>query len=49
VELSYQGQLYRYLSGLTDMSGVRSASRSGGLQMMMPELERILEVEEVSP
>jgi 2-oxoglutarate ferredoxin oxidoreductase subunit alpha len=49
VELSYQGQLYRYLSGLTDMSGVRSASRSGGLQMMMPELERILEFEEVAP
>jgi hypothetical protein len=31
------------------MSGVRSASRSGGLQMMMPELERILEFEEVAP
>ena len=46
VELSYQGQLHRYLSCLTDMSGVRSASRSGGVPMMMPELARLLESEE---
>jgi 2-oxoglutarate ferredoxin oxidoreductase subunit alpha len=49
VELSYQGQLYRYLSGLTDLSDVRCASRSGGLPMMMPELERILVQEEDRP
>jgi pyruvate/2-oxoacid:ferredoxin oxidoreductase alpha subunit len=41
-ELSYQGQLHRYLSGLTDMSGVKSIARSGGVPMTLSELEALL-------
>jgi len=41
-ELSYQGQLHRYLSGLTDMSGVKSIARSGGVPMTLSELETLL-------
>jgi 2-oxoglutarate/2-oxoacid ferredoxin oxidoreductase subunit alpha len=45
VELSYQGQLHRYLSGLTDMSEVASIARSGGVPLSMSELDaRIGEV-----
>jgi len=43
VEMSFQGQLHRYLSGLTDMSGVRSVARSGGMPMTSHELKRLLE------
>ncbi len=43
VELSFQGQLHRYLSGLTDMSGARSVARSGGMPMNSSELEGLLE------
>jgi 2-oxoglutarate ferredoxin oxidoreductase subunit alpha len=42
VELSYQGQLHRYLSGLIDMSGVRSIARSGGVPLTMTELESLI-------
>ncbi len=42
VELSYQGQLHRYLSGLTDMSGVHSLARSGGAPLALHELEHLL-------
>ena len=42
VELSYQGQLHRYLAGLTDMNGVRSIARSGGVPLTMTELESLI-------
>lgn len=42
VELSFQGQFHLYLSGLTDMSGVRSIARSGGLPMSKRELAALL-------
>jgi 2-oxoglutarate ferredoxin oxidoreductase subunit alpha len=44
IELSYQGQFHRYLSGLTDMSKFRSMGRSGGVPLTSPELARMLEV-----
>jgi 2-oxoglutarate ferredoxin oxidoreductase subunit alpha len=44
VELSYQGQFHRYLSGLTDMSKFRSLGRSGGVPLTTPELAHMLEV-----
>ena len=45
VEVNYQGQLHRYLAGLTDMNGVRSIARSGGVPLSMAELDaRIMEV-----
>ncbi len=43
VELSYQGQLHRMLSSLTDMNGVGSVARSGGLPLSLKELARRLE------
>lgn len=43
VELNYQGQFHRYLSGLTDLRGARSIARSGGAPMTAAELERLLE------
>ncbi len=43
VELSFQGQLYRYLAGLTDLKGVRSVARSGGVPLSLTELSRMLE------
>ncbi len=43
VELSYQGQLHRYLSGLTDMSGVKSIARSGGVPLSLGELSTLVE------
>jgi 2-oxoglutarate ferredoxin oxidoreductase subunit alpha len=42
VELSFQGQFHHYLASLTDMTGVRSVARSGGLPMSMRELESLL-------
>lgn len=42
VELSYQGQFHRYLSGLTDLRGARSVTRSGGVPLTTAELERLL-------
>jgi 2-oxoglutarate ferredoxin oxidoreductase subunit alpha len=44
VELSYQGQLHRYVSGLTPIPEFRSASRSGGVPLTAHELTRMLEV-----
>jgi 2-oxoglutarate ferredoxin oxidoreductase subunit alpha len=44
VELSFQGQLHRYLSGLTDLSRFRSLGRSGGVPLSSPELAHMLEV-----
>jgi 2-oxoglutarate ferredoxin oxidoreductase subunit alpha len=42
VELSYGAQLYRYLSGITDMNGARSLARSGGLPLSEAELQAML-------
>jgi 2-oxoglutarate ferredoxin oxidoreductase subunit alpha len=42
VELSFQGQFHRYLTSLTDMTGVRSLARSGGLPMSKRELAALL-------
>jgi 2-oxoglutarate ferredoxin oxidoreductase subunit alpha len=42
VELSYQRQFHHYLGGLTDLGGVRSAARSGGLPLSTAELSRLL-------
>jgi len=44
IELSYQGQFHRYLSGLTDMSRFPSLGRSGGVPLSTLELARMLEV-----
>jgi pyruvate/2-oxoacid:ferredoxin oxidoreductase alpha subunit len=43
VELSYQGQLFRALSGLTNLTGAKSAARSGGLPLTQIELSSMLE------
>jgi 2-oxoglutarate ferredoxin oxidoreductase subunit alpha len=45
VELSYQGQFHRYLSGITDMTSIRSLARSGGVPLTTLELARMLEVQ----
>ena len=42
LELSYQGQFHRYLSGLTDLRGARSVTRSGGVPLTSAELDRLL-------
>ena len=42
VELSYQRQFHHYLGSLTDLGGVRSAARSGGLPLSTAELSRLL-------
>jgi 2-oxoglutarate ferredoxin oxidoreductase subunit alpha len=42
LELSFQHQFHRYLGGLTDLRGVLSAARSGGLPLSTPELSRLL-------
>ncbi len=42
VELSFGAQLHRYLCGITDMNGVASVARSGGLPMTEMELTRML-------
>lgn len=43
VELNYQGQFHRYLSGLTDLHAAKSIARSGGAPMTAAELDRLLE------
>jgi 2-oxoglutarate ferredoxin oxidoreductase subunit alpha len=42
VELSFQGQFHRFLASLTDISGIRSLARSGGLPMSSRELTALL-------
>lgn len=42
VELSFQGQLHRYLSSLTDLRGVHAVTRSGGVPLTHGELARLL-------
>ena len=42
VELSFQGQLHRYLSGLTDLRGTHAVTRSGGIPLTPGELARLL-------
>ena len=42
LELSYQGQFHRYLSGLTWLAGARSVARSGGVPMTLSELAQLL-------
>jgi 2-oxoglutarate ferredoxin oxidoreductase subunit alpha len=42
LELSYQGQFHRYLTSLTDMKGVRSIARSGGVPLTSTELAQLL-------
>jgi 2-oxoglutarate ferredoxin oxidoreductase subunit alpha len=42
LELSFQGQFHRYLGSLTNMNGVLSAARSGGLPLSTSELSRLL-------
>jgi 2-oxoglutarate ferredoxin oxidoreductase subunit alpha len=42
VELSFQGQFHRHLASLTDISGIRSVARSGGLPMSGRELTALL-------
>ena len=49
VELSFQGQFHRYLSGLTDIAEARSVARSGGLPMSLEELAARLGVTTPGP
>lgn len=42
VELSFQGQMHRYLSGLANLRAVVSVTRSGGTPLKLAELERLL-------
>ncbi len=42
LELSFQGQFHRYLSGLTDLRDVKSIARSGGTPLTASELDRYL-------
>jgi 2-oxoglutarate ferredoxin oxidoreductase subunit alpha len=42
LELSFQGQMHRYLSSLTNMDRVSSLSRSGGAPLSMAELADLL-------
>ena len=46
LEMSYQGQLYRHLAGITNLGDARSVTRSGGMPLQLGELERLLEGEE---
>ncbi len=43
LELSYRGQLRRYLAGLTDLTGAKGLTRSGGVPLSGPELSRLVE------
>jgi dihydroorotase len=43
VELSYRGQLRRFLSGLTDMDDTIGLTRSGGVPLSGPELDQLVE------
>jgi 2-oxoglutarate ferredoxin oxidoreductase subunit alpha len=42
VELSFQGQFFRYLSSLADLRDARSVSRSGGVPLTSSELDQLL-------
>lgn len=42
LELSYQGQFFHYVSGLTDMRRARSVTRSGGIPLTSLELQNLL-------
>jgi 2-oxoglutarate ferredoxin oxidoreductase subunit alpha len=42
LELSFQRQFHRYLSSLTDLTGVIATARSGGLPLSTAELSRML-------
>ena len=42
VELSFQGQLHRYLAGLTDLRGAHRIARSGGMPLTWADLSRLL-------
>jgi 2-oxoglutarate ferredoxin oxidoreductase subunit alpha len=42
LEMNFQGQLYQYLTNLTDMRGVRSLTRSGGVPFTPGELDRMI-------
>lgn len=42
LELSYQGQFFHYVSGLTDMRHARSVTRSGGTPLTSLELQSLL-------
>ena len=42
LEMSFQGQFFRYLSGLTPLAGARSVTRSGGVPMTLSELAQLL-------
>ena len=42
VELSFQGQLHRYLAGLTDLRSAVSIARSGGMPLTWADLSRLL-------
>jgi 2-oxoglutarate ferredoxin oxidoreductase subunit alpha len=42
VELSFQGQLHRYLAGLTDLRGALRVARSGGMPLTWADLSRLL-------
>jgi 2-oxoglutarate/2-oxoacid ferredoxin oxidoreductase subunit alpha len=42
LELSFQGQLYRALAGVTDLTGARSATRSGGIPLTRRDLDHLL-------
>jgi len=41
LELSYQGQFFRHLSSLTDLSGARSVARSGGNPLTSADLQKL--------
>ena len=43
VEMSFQGQLHHYLSGLTDLRDALRVTRSGGPPLKTSELKRLLE------
>jgi 2-oxoglutarate ferredoxin oxidoreductase subunit alpha len=43
LEMSYAGQMHRYLASLTDLRGVASLTRSGGVPITPGELDRMLE------
>jgi len=43
VELSYQGQFHHLLAGLTDVRGLASVTRSGGIPLTAHELRALLE------
>ena len=42
LELSYQGQFFRYLASLTDLAGAQSATRSGGVPLTSADLTNLV-------